>query len=284
MIRRILIALVVLCAWLGTALAQDQSKPAVFPQLGHSWPVLSIAFSPDGKVLASGSRDETVKLWDVASGRQLRTLSGHGSWVNSIAFSPDGKVLASGSGDKTIKLWDVASGRELRSLSGHTDWVFSVAFSPDGKVLASGSYDSTIKLWDVASGSELRTLSGHTDKVTSVAFSPDGKVLASGGEDKTIKLWDAASGRELRTLNGEPKRQEENSMAQVEGVTNWVHSVAFSPDGKVVASGSQDNTIKFWDVASGSELRTLLFHLGEYPGLALAHEDVEVEVPHGGRF
>jgi len=189
-------------------------------------------------MLASGSSDKTIKLWDVASGRELRTLAGHTSDVWCIAFSPDGKVLASASLDKTIKLWDVASGRELRTLSGHTDWVDSVAFSPDGKVLASGSDDTTIKLWDVASGRELRTLSGHTDGVESIAFSPDGKGLASGSDDSTIKLWDVANGRELRTLNGH---------------VGWVTSVGFSPDGKALASGGWDGTTREWDVSSGSE-------------------------------
>jgi WD40 repeat protein len=219
--------------------------------------VYSVAFSPDGRLLASGSDDKTIKLWDVASGREVRTLSGHTSWVNSVAFSPDGRLLASGSSDQTIKLWDVASGREVRTLTGHISPVESVAFSPDGRLLASGScgrYESgrgcvqgEIKLWDVASGSLVRTLSGHTGGVRSVAFSPDGRLLASGSKDTTIKLWEVASGREVRTLSGH---------------TDWVLSVAFSPDGRLLASGSDDKTIKLWEVASGREVRTLSGHTG----------------------
>jgi WD40 repeat protein len=207
---------------------------------GHTDWVLSVAFSPDGRLLASGSFDDTIKLWEVASGRLVRTLTGHTDWVRSVAFSPDGRLLASGSDDETIKLWEVASGSLVRSL-GHTAPVLSVAFSPDGRLLASGSYKE-IKLWDVATGSLVRTLTGHTNWVLSVAFSPDGRLLASGSADKTIKLWEVASGSLVRTLTGH---------------TDWVRSVAFSPDGRLLASGSADKTIKLWEVASGSLVRTL---------------------------
>ncbi|WP_193943576.1 trypsin-like peptidase domain-containing protein [Sphaerospermopsis aphanizomenoides] len=212
---------------------------------GHSNLVGSVAFSPDGKTLASGSGDNTIKLWDVATGQSIATLTGHSDDVNSVAFSPDGKTLASGSRDKTIKLWDVATGQSIATLTGHSEWVISVAFSPDGKTLASGSNDRTIKLWDVATGRKIATLTGHSEPVSSVAFSPDGKTLASGSLDNTIKLWDVATGKSIATLTGHSEE---------------VISVAFSPDGKTLASGSLDNTIKLWDVATGKSIATLTGH------------------------
>jgi parallel beta-helix repeat protein len=233
---------------------------------GHTSYVLSVAFSPDGKVLASGCYDNTIKLWDVATGTLLRTLAGHISWVLSVAFSPDGKILASGSYQE-IKLWDVATGTLLRTLQGHTGDVESVAFSPDGKILASGSWDKTIKLWDVAKGTEIRTLTGHTSSVYSVAFSPDGKILASGSLDNTIKLWDVATGTLLRTFKGH---------------TYYVYSVAFSPDGKILASGSWDNTIKLWDVATGRELRTLAGHTDRVRSVAFSPDGKVLASGAGG--
>ncbi|MBC5797544.1 trypsin-like peptidase domain-containing protein [Sphaerospermopsis sp. LEGE 00249] len=212
---------------------------------GHSSLVRSVAFSPDGQTLASGSYDNTIKLWDVATGKSIATLTGHSYLVNSVAFSPDGKTLASGSGDDTIKLWDVATGKSIATLTGHSEWVNSVAFSPDGKTLASGSLDNTIKLWDVATGKSIATLTGHSSRVISVAFSPDGKTLASGSFDNTIKLWDVPTGKSIATLTGH---------------SDGVSSVAFSPDGKTLASGSFDNTIKLWDVATGREIATLTGH------------------------
>ena len=158
---------------------------------GHTGWVLSVAFSPDGNTLASGSSDGTVRLWDARTGAHLQTLTGHTNRVESVAFSPDGNTLASGSYDGTVRLWDARTGAHLQTL-GHTDSVFSVAFSPDGNTIASGSRDETVRLWDARTGADLQTLIGHTDSVFSVAFSPDGSTLASGSLDDTVLLWDMA--------------------------------------------------------------------------------------------
>ncbi|GAB1540223.1 hypothetical protein NUACC21_28920 [Scytonema sp. NUACC21] len=181
---------------------QEQQTIEVNTLEGHNSYVNSLAWGADGKQLASGSSDKTIKIWDVTTGKQLRNLTGHNSYVNSLAWSADGKQLASGSSDKTIKLWDVATSKQLKTLSGHDSYVNSLAWSADGKQLASGSLDNTIKLWDVATGKQLKTLSGHSRSVTSVAWRGDGKQLASASWDKTIKLWHVATGKELKTLIG----------------------------------------------------------------------------------
>jgi WD40 repeat protein len=157
--------------------------------------IYSVAFSPDGKRLLIGSSDNTVKLWDAATGEKTLTLKGHTDAVWSMAFSSGRERLASGARDGTIKLWDTATGQELLTLKELLRPVISVAFSPDGKRLGSGSEDRTVMLWDAATGHALLTLNGHSDSVVSVAFSPDGKRPASGSGDRTVKLWDAATGQ-----------------------------------------------------------------------------------------
>ena len=157
---------------------------------GHTDQVYSVAFSPDGNTLASGSWDNTIHLWNAHTGEHIRTLSGHTHYVDSVAFSPDGNMIASGGSDDTVYLWNAHTGEHIRTLSGHTGRVFSVAFSPDGNTIASGSEDYTIRLWNAHTGEHIRTLSGHTDQVDSVAFSPDGNTLASGSWDGTVLLWE----------------------------------------------------------------------------------------------
>lgn len=215
----------------------------------HAELVNSIAISPDGEILASGSSDKTIKIWHLPTRKLLRTLDGHTDWVNSVAISSDGQILASGSYDKTVKLWDVGTGKELASLTGHTDWVDAIAISPDGQIVASGSYDNTIKLWDVLTGRELTSLTGHKSWVCAVAISPNSSqpVLASGSFDNTIKLWDLVTGKEICTLTGH---------------LDTVLSVAISPDGQILASGSADSTIKLWDLSTSKEICTLAGNSG----------------------
>jgi WD40 repeat protein len=200
---------------------------------GHSKQVYSIAISPDGQTLASGSLDDTIKLWHLPTGKSLHTLSGHSSKVTSLVISSDGQKIASGSGDKTIKLWNLKTGELLHTLTGHSNSVLSIAFSPNGTILASSSADKTVKLWDLRTGKLLHTLKGHSSWVHSVAISPDGQALASGSDDNRIKLWNLSTGTLITSIS-DPSG-------------NVVRSVAFSPDRKTLVSGSL-NTINLWNL------------------------------------
>lgn len=222
-------------------------KPEVFIQMGHPSQIASVAFSPDGRYELTGGYDKTVKLWEVATGKEIRTFKGHANIVHAVAFSADGLYAFSGSQDGSIKFWEVSTGRQIRTIHGDNACVFSLAVSFDGRYILSGGTESksVVKLWDAATGKLVRSFSGHSDIVYSVAFSPDGRYAISGSQDHTAKLWEVVSGRELRTFAGH---------------LHNIRSVAFSPDGRYAATGSFDKTVKLWDVETGRELRTFRGH------------------------
>jgi WD40 repeat protein len=222
--------------------SSDNLPAGAIARLSPGAAVYTVAFSPDGKFLASGGDDNTVILWDVADENEYEAFIQHNKAVASVAFSPDGKLLASASLDGYVRLWYVSSEGRRISLR-HGGWVESVAFSPDGKTLVSGGEDQegSVILWDVHQRRDIATFSGHGGLVESVAFSPDGRMLASGARDNTIKLWDIEGERIRNTLS------EHSSV---------VHAVAFSPNGETLASSSRDNTIKLWQVSSGENLAT----------------------------
>ncbi|MBD2441572.1 PQQ-binding-like beta-propeller repeat protein [Nostoc sp. FACHB-110] len=224
----------------------------------HSAAVYRVAFSPDGKTITSTTNDNTVKLWDAATGKLIPTLNAQSA---SSAFSPDGKTSASVSDDNSIKIWDVGTGKLISTLKGHRNAILSVIFSPNGKTIASASgrtlnavsNENSIKIWNVATGKLISTINGDSREFNSgfspVAFSPDGKTIASVSDDSSVKIWDVATGKLIFTLNGDSR--EFNS---------GFSPVAFSPDGKTIASVSGDTRVKLWDVATGKLISTLRGH------------------------
>jgi WD40 repeat protein len=257
--------------------------------------ILSVAISPDDRLLAATGANEDIHLWQFSDGQPFLTLKGHTNWVLSVVFSPDGQLLASGGEDCQIKLWNLGDGTCLTTLIGHTDYVHSVCFSPNGEILASSSVDRTVKLWNSSTGECLNTLYGHEGWIERVVFSSNGQMIASSSNDRTIKLWNAMSGECIQTFYGH--RDQVSAVAfspdnkilascsgdrtiklwhvntgecfnTLEGHNGQVWSIAFNTDGKLLASGSHDCTIKLWDVSTGQCMRTLQGHASQVRSIA----------------
>jgi WD40 repeat protein len=218
--------------------------------------VSSVAYSPDGRFVASGSADSSIKIWDLETGREIWTLPEHEAAVESLAYSPDGRRIVSGAADYSIKLWDVETGEEIKSLIGHSNVVNSVAYSPDGRLVVSGSADRTVKVWDLENSGTLWTFYDHSLWVNAVCFSPDGRVVASASRDGTAKLWDIQTGKLLHSL--------------VHG--GEVFALHFSPDSRLVASGASDSSIIVWNALTGRQERTILGHEGVVRTLVFSPE------------
>jgi WD40 repeat protein/energy-coupling factor transporter ATP-binding protein EcfA2 len=211
---------------------------------GPDAPAMTAAFSPDGSriVTTSGEEDNTIRIWDLISAKEIAVLRGHDDFVWSAGFSPDGSLIVTASGDKTARIWDVASAKEIAVLRGHTSDVTSAGFSPDGARIVTASWDKTARIWDAATVAEVAVLRGHESNVNSAAFNPDGSRIVTASSDRTVRIWDVATAEEIAVLRGH-------------GST--VLSAAFSPDGSRIVTASWDKTARVWDAASGTEIAVL---------------------------
>ncbi|KAG9089912.1 hypothetical protein FRC06_001307, partial [Ceratobasidium sp. 370] len=279
----------------------DTSQPAGQLLNVHADWVRSVAYSPDGAYIGSGSEDKTARIWDARTGQPMgQPLNGNPDWVRSVAYSPDGAHIASGCDDNTVRIWDAHTGHPVgQPLKGHAGYVWSVAYSPDGAYIASGSGDRTVRIWNAHTGRPVgQPLESHTGYVLSVAYSPDGAYIASGSNERTVRIWNAhtgqpvgqppndgagyvlsvayspdsaciASGSDDKTVRiwdahtGQPVGQP------LKGHADWVLSVAYSPDGAYIASGSSDRTVRIWDAHTGQPVgQPLIGHTGYVQSVA----------------
>jgi len=233
---------------------------------GHLDQVHTVAFSPDGRRILTGSDDTTAKVWDLVSGNELFTLQGHLHSIGEADWSPDGQRIATASSDATVKIWDASDGKELLTFTNHTGGIQSVRFSPDSQSVLSSSNDGTAKLWEVASGKELLTLPARGGRMNDAALSPDGHRILTGADDQTGRVWDALSGNELFRLLGHKSA---------------VECVVFSPDGRWMATCSDDRTAKVWDAVTGKELLTLAGHADGLNALAVSPDSRRIATASG---
>ncbi|MCC5660791.1 hypothetical protein LC608_28220 [Nostoc sp. XA010] len=261
--------------------------------------IFSVAFSPNGKLLATGDTNNEIRLYQVVDGQQMLTCRGHAAWVRSVTFSPNGDIIASGSDDQTVRLWNVSTGQCVANLQGHSSGIQSIAFSTNGHILASSSEDKTVKFWDIDTGLCFKTLSVDDYSVWSIAFSPDGDTVVTGNDNHTLNLWDINTGQCIKILKGHTNRVHSVTFSAdgrilasashdhtvklwnvdtgqcyltLQGHTDSVHSVTFSLDGHIIASGSDDQTVRVWDVATGKCIKTLRGHSSRIWTVALSSD------------
>jgi WD40 repeat protein len=237
------------------------SETTLLTYEGHNRKVRSVAWSPDGQRIASGSEDTTVQVWNASSGDLFLTYSNHSHLVRCVGWSPNGLYIASGGNDGTVQVWDSSTGNHILTYRGHSDWVYAVAWSPDGNYIASCGVDQTIQIWNATTGSTIFTYLGHIDDVRSVAFSPDGGYIASGSEDGTAQIWDTAEGKKVQTF---------------QSYTLGVNTVAWSHDGKYLASGSNDAIVQLWSIPKGDLFYTYRGHTDRVYSLTWSPDDQRI--------